>query len=101
MIDTKTESPTRVPVQRVVRRGVFAELKHDCLHRKDWQNDAGGTMSDCKLHDSGKEPPCCPEICPLFESDDPNGDYDNMRTDEEVEGSWQASNVKDEPRGRL
>jgi len=49
-------------------------------------------MSDCTLHDSGNLPPCIPEICPLFNSDDPKGDHDNMRTEEEVEGTWLPPN---------
>ena len=73
---------------------VFEECQAICPHRHDWINRAGGTMSDCTHPEHHHHPPCLPEVCPVFESDDPAGDRLNMRSNEEVEGRHYLPNNK-------
>lgn len=67
--------------------GVFTELADTCCHRSE-SGHLGMKFYGCRLHDSGNRPYCCPDICPLFESADPEGDFLNCRELHEVEGRF-------------
>lgn len=65
--------------------GFFDDLTARCPHRMP-EEYLGGCEHRCRLHEYGNLPPCQAYICPLFESDDEEGDHENMRMDNEISG---------------
>lgn len=88
MSTQKTDSAPPASPAPIGSACVFSECQAICPHRHEWQNEAGGTVSDCTHPENGngKHLPCLPEVCPVFESIDPEGDRENCRSNEEVEG---------------
>ena len=85
----KTKStPRATPRRCAVSTGsacTFEECRNRCPHCQPWKNQAGGTERDC-THPQKMSGCCQPWMCPVFESEDPDGDAENMRMDCEIDG---------------
>jgi hypothetical protein len=84
--------------------GVFEECREACPHHVRTPNGGGGIQHDCNHpenspHLKTEETPCDPRVCPIFTSDDEDGDYEHCRYEHEIEGKWYLPNAPHEPCG--
>jgi hypothetical protein len=65
---------------------VFTQLQEVCPFKRRVPTEAGPCFTDCGHAMHHHSPECCASVCPCFISDDPHGDYEDMRDPHEIEG---------------